>query len=181
MGTEASDLPLAVDMDGTLILSDMSRISVRRVLSRKPWLIPSVILKELRGKRAEWKRDLGRILVFNPSDLEYHEGFLEWLTGEHARGRVLILATASDRIVAEQVAAHVGMFSDVMASDNDYNLRDKKKAEALVARYGENGFGYAGNSHHDIAVWEKASQVIVVNPDPGVLDRVGNSVDIVFE
>ena len=98
MGTEVSDLPLAVDMDGTLILSDMSRISVRRVLSRKPWLIPSVILKELRGKRAGWKRDLGRILVFNPSDLEYHGGFLEWLTGEHARGRVLILATASDRI-----------------------------------------------------------------------------------
>ena len=96
-------------------------------------------------------------------------------------GGVIILATASDRIVAEQVGAHVGMFSDVMASDNDYNLRDRKKAEALVARYGVGGFGYAGNSHHDVAVWEKAAQVIVVNPDSGVLDRVGNSVDIVFE
>ena len=181
MATEVSDLPLAVDMDGTLILSDMSRISMRRVLFRKPWLIPSVIFKEMTGKRAGWKRDLGRILVFDPSELDYHEGFLEWLTGEHSRGRVIILATASDRIVAEQVAAHVGMFSDVMASDNDYNLRDRKKAEALVARYGEGGFGYAGNSHHDVAVWEKAAQVIVVNPDSGVLERVGNSVDIVFE
>ena len=81
MGTEVSDLPLAVDMDGTLILSDMSRISIRRVLFRKPWLIPSVIFKEMTGKRAGWKRDLGRILVFNPSELDYHEGFLEWLTG----------------------------------------------------------------------------------------------------
>ena len=131
-------------MDGTLILSDMSRISIRRVLFRKPWLIPSVIFKEMTGKRAGWKRDLGRILVFNPSELEYHEGFLEWLTGEHSRGRVIILATASDRIVAEQVAAHVGMFSDVMASDNDYNLRDRKKAEALVARYGEGGLDTLG-------------------------------------
>ena len=94
---------------------------------------------------------------------------------------MIILATASDRIVAEQVAAHVGMFSDVMASDNDYNLRDRKKAEALVARFGDGGYGYAGNSHHDVAVWERASQVVVVNPDAGVLDRVGNSVDIVFE
>ena len=65
---------------------------------------------------------------------------MEWLTGEHARGRTLILATASDRIVAERVMTHVGMFSDVMASDNDYNLRDTKKAEALVARFGEFGF-----------------------------------------
>ena len=30
MGTGVSDLPLAVDMDGTLILSDMSRISIER-------------------------------------------------------------------------------------------------------------------------------------------------------
>ena len=36
-------------------------------------------------ERAGWKRDLGRILVFNPSELDYHEGFLEWLTGEHSR------------------------------------------------------------------------------------------------
>ena len=46
------------------------------------------------------------------------------------------MATASDRIVAEQVAAHVGLFSDVMASDATHNLRGKKKAEALIARYG---------------------------------------------
>ena len=73
------------------------------------------------------------------------------------------------------------MFSDVMASDNDYNLRDTKKAEALVARFGESGFGYAGNSQHDVSVWKRCSQVIVVNPDSGVLDRLGDSVDIVFE
>ena len=181
METGSSDLPLAVDMDGTLILSDMSVLSVRRVLTRKPWLIPSFLVKEIRGRRAEWKRDLGRLLKFEPSELAYHESFLDWLTGEHARGRTLILATASDRIVAERVAAHVGMFSDVMASDNDYNLRDTKKAEALVARFGESGFGYAGNSHHDISVWNRCSQVIVVNPDSGVLDKLGDSVDIVFE
>tara|TARA_B100000900_G_C20440129_1_gene658683 strand:+ start:292 stop:837 length:546 start_codon:yes stop_codon:yes gene_type:complete len=181
MKSKVSDVPLAVDMDGTLILSDMSVMSVRRVLTRRPWLIPSVLIKELRGRRAEWKRDLGRLLDFDPSELDYHEAFIEWLTGEHARGRTIILATASDRIVAEQVAAHVGMFSDVMASDNDYNLRDTKKAEALVARFGESGFGYAGNSHHDISVWNRSSQVIVVNPDSGVLDRLGDSVDIVFE
>ena len=52
------------------------------------------------------------------------------------------------------------MFSDVMASDNDYNLRDRKKAEALVARYGVGWFGYAGNSHHDVAVWEKRLKLL---------------------
>tara|TARA_Y100001970_G_scaffold43034_1_gene53603 strand:- start:1726 stop:2250 length:525 start_codon:yes stop_codon:yes gene_type:complete len=174
-------MPLAVDMDGTLILSDLSDISVKRVLSRRPWMIPGVAIKEFLGKRAEWKRDLAKRLVFDPSELDYHHTFLDWLTGEHAKGRTLVLATASDRIVAEQVAAHVGLFSDVMASDRSYNLRDKKKAEALVARFGEGGFGYAGNSRHDLPVWEKSGQVIVVNPDKGLLEEVGDSADIVFE
>ena len=91
------------------------------------------------------------------------------------------MATASDRIVAERVAAHVGLFSDVMASDATYNLRDKRKAEALVSRYGENGFGYAGNSHHDLAVWERSGQVIVVNPEKGLLEKLEDGADIVFE
>jgi beta-phosphoglucomutase-like phosphatase (HAD superfamily) len=181
MGDAVSDMPLAVDMDGTLILSDMSWISIYKVIFRKPWLIPSVLFKELTGKRARWKRDLAEKLSFNPADLKYHEIFLEWITGEYARGRTLILATASDRIVAEQVAAHVGLFSDVMASDGDYNLRGQQKADSLIARFGEEKFGYAGNSHHDIDVWKHSGQVIVVNPENGLLDKIGDSADVIFE
>jgi beta-phosphoglucomutase-like phosphatase (HAD superfamily) len=178
---EVSDIPLAVDMDGTLILSDMSYISITRVLFRHPWMLVGMLVNEFIGKRAQWKRDLATKLNFDPAELEYHTAFLDWLTGEAARGRTLILATASDRIVAEQIAAHVGLFSDVMASDTKHNLRSHKKAEALVARYGDAGFGYCGNSKHDLAVWERAGQVIVVNPERGLLEKVGESADIVFE
>ena len=181
MGDAVSDIPLAVDMDGTLILSDMSVISAKRVIGRRPWMIIGVLFKEIIGKRAQWKRDLARRLDFEPSELDYHEAFLDWITAEYARGRKLLLATASDRLVAERVAAHVGLFSDVLASDESFNLRGSKKAEALISRYGEKGFGYAGNSFHDLPVWEKAGQVIVVHPDKGLLDRVGEDADVIFE
>jgi phosphoserine phosphatase len=174
-------LPLAVDMDGTLILTDMSWVSFNRVIIRRPWMLPSILLKELTGRRAEWKRDLAERLVFNPAEIEYHSEFLDWLTGEHTKGRLIILATASDRLVAEQIAGHVGLFSDVLASDMSFNLRGKKKAEALVARFGEGGFSYAGNSRHDLDVWSHAGEVIVVNPERGLLNRIGDNVDIVFE
>ena len=181
MDDAASDIPLAVDMDGTLILSDMSVISAKRVIARRPWVILGVLLKEILGKRAQWKRDLARRLDFEPSELDYHEAFLDWITAEHSRGRKLLLATASDRLVAERVAAHVGLFSDVLASDDTFNLRGSKKPEALISRFGERGFGYAGNSFHDLPVWEKAGQVVVVNPDKGLLDRVGEDADVIFE
>jgi len=175
------EMPLAVDMDGTLILTDMSVMSAKRVFLRKPWTIFSTIFLELTGRRAKWKKNLARQLKFDPAELQYHEVFVDWLTGESARGRKLILATASDRLVAEVIAAHVGLFDDVIGSDGDINLRDHKKAEALIARYGEKGFGYAGNSVHDIPVWNHAGQVIVVNPEKGLLDKVGDLADLVFE
>ena len=72
MEKQVSELPLAVDMDGTLILTDMSWVSIKRVLLRRPWIIPGMIAKELTGRRAQWKRDLAERLVFDPSELEYH-------------------------------------------------------------------------------------------------------------
>ena len=181
VGQSDSEIPIAVDMDGTLILTDMSWVSIRRVILRRPWTIMGMLVKEFTGRRAQWKRDLAEKLIFDPSELEYHEGFLDWLTGERAKGRTLILATASDRLIAEQVAGHVGLFSDVMASDSSFNLRGERKAEALVSRFGEGGFAYAGNSKHDLPVWEHSGEVIVVNPESGLLDRIGDSADIIFE
>ena len=127
MEESSPEIPIAVDMDGTLILTDMSWVSIKRVILRRPWSILGMLAKEFSGKRAQWKRDLAERLVFDPSELEYHEGFLDWLTGERAKGRTLILATASDRIIAEQVAGHVGLFSDVMASDSAFNLEEKRR------------------------------------------------------
>ncbi len=175
MNEATQDIPLAVDMDGTLILTDMSWVSIRKVIFRKPWLILSLIRNEIGGRRAKWKRELASNLRFKPSELRYHDEFLDWLTGEHAKGREIILATASDRIVAEQVAGYVGLFSDVMASDGDFNLRGKKKAEALSSRFGEKGFAYAGNSVHDMDVWKISGEVIVVNPERGLLKKIENT------
>ena len=180
MEEESQSHPLAVDLDGTLILTDMSWVSIRRVILPRPWRVLGFLWLELTGRRAVWKQNLGKLLKFDPASLEYHPSFLEWLTGEYARGRELYLVTASDRLIAESIAAHVGIFNDIMASDGDVNLRGKNKAEALTARFGRGKFGYAGNSHVDIPVWESAGQVIVVNPERGLEDRVGDSADIIF-
>ena len=42
---------------------------------------------ELTGKRAKWKKKLARQLKFDPDELQFHEAFVDWLTGESARGR----------------------------------------------------------------------------------------------
>ena len=124
---EATKLPLAVDLDGTLIFTDMSRVTIRRVVLPRFWLIPWIFFLDLTGKRARWKQILGRKLKFDPAELEYNQPFLDWLKEEKASGREVILCTASEISVAKKIADHVGIFDDVMGSDGITNLRMEAK------------------------------------------------------
>ena len=55
--------------------------------------------------------------------------------------------------MAKPIAAHIGLFDDVMASDGKINLRNAAKRDALTKRFGERGYDYAGNSTDDLGVW----------------------------
>ncbi len=52
-----------------------------------------------------------------------------------------------------------------MATENGINLTSSAKRDALVARFGDGGFDYAGNSREDLKVFDAASRAIVVAPD----------------
>ena len=53
--------------------------------------------------------------------------------------RPRVLCTASDRLLVQPIADHLGVFDEVIASDGARNLAGHAKAEALVERYGERG------------------------------------------
>ena len=55
------------------------------------------------------------------------------------------------------------------ASDGERNLKGANKAETLSQLF-PNGFIYAGDSKADLAVWARASGVILVNPRKSVRD-----------
>ena len=163
-------MPLCVDLDGTLIYSDLLRESFLRVLRAYPWRVLLVPWWFLHG-RARLKRELAKGVVLDVAALPYNEALLAWVRAEKARGRPVLLVTASDRDFARPVADHVGIFDEVMGSDGVTNLRGARKAAALVARFGERGFDYAGNSSPDLAVWAHARAAIVVNASPSLARR----------
>jgi 4-hydroxybenzoate polyprenyltransferase len=154
--------PLTVDLDGTLIRSDMLHESSLRLLGASPLAIFKIPFWLASGK-AVLKRQLTDRVSFDPAALPYNEELVAWLRQQRLEGRRLVLCTASDQGVAEAIATHLDLFDEVLASDGVVNLSGRHKAEALVARYGEKGFDYAGNSVADIPVWEHARRAIVVN------------------
>ena len=154
-------MPLCVDLDGTLIRTD-ALVEGVLALATRPALAGALLgLRD--GDRARFKRRIAAAAGLDPALLPYHQGLLAYLRQQRAAGRHLVLVTAADRAVADAVALHLGIFDEVMASDGVRNLKGRAKRLALVARFGERGFAYAGDSAADLHVWQSAAAAILVN------------------
>ena len=168
-GAADSAVPLCVDLDGTLIYSDLLWESLAVLRKRNFLYLLMVPVWFLRG-RAYLKREVARRATIDPARLPYIPAFVDFLRAEKKRGRRLLLVSASERMLVDKVAAHVGLFDEVLASDGRTNLRGRAKCAALVVKFGQGGFDYAGNSYVDVPVWAGARKIIVVNA-PAALVR----------
>jgi 4-hydroxybenzoate polyprenyltransferase/phosphoserine phosphatase len=161
------DVPLVVDLDGTLLRTDLLYESVLALLRTNPLAALRIPLWLARSK-AYLKSQIAQRVLLNFSSMPYHEALIDWLRSERARGRRLVLATASDEKLARAVAEHLPLFDEVMASDGKTNNASDRKADALVARFGERGFDYVGNSRADLAVWRRARRAVLVSAPQSV-------------
>lgn len=173
--TPAASLPiLVVDLDGTLLLTDMLHESAVGLLRAAPLRVLHIPLWLSRGKAA-LKAELARRHAFDPALLPFNEPFVAWLRDQRAAGRRLVLCTAADERIAQAIAAHLGIFDEVLASDGATNLGGSAKARLLVERFGQGGFAYAGNSNADIPVWRAGGAAVVVNAPKALGERVVQS------
>ncbi|MEM9969485.1 MAG: UbiA family prenyltransferase [Pseudomonadota bacterium] len=162
---------LAVDLDGTLIASDMLHESFWATLgSDRPQFFRAVGAL-LTGGRAAVKAALAGADV-DVTRLPYKEEVLSEIRQRKDAGAHVILATASDRALAEAVADHLGLFDEVMASDGTTNLKGPAKAEALTEKFGEKGFAYVGDAPADLPVWNAANEAIAVDVTPALKARI---------
>ncbi|MBR8227719.1 UbiA family prenyltransferase [Burkholderia vietnamiensis] len=175
--------PLVVDLDGTLIRSDILIESGFAYLKAAPHRFYRPLLWLARGGKPELKTRLAEATDVDVSVLPYDSAVIRWLEEEREGGRSLVLATASHVRYAQAISDHLGLFDCTLATNRDVNLSSHKKCAALVAKFGDKGFDYAGNSRDDLAVWQAAEHAYVVNPSHGVENaarKLGN-VDRVIE
>jgi 4-hydroxybenzoate polyprenyltransferase len=169
MPPRSTSVPLCVDLDGTLIYTDLLWESLAQLMGRKPWLLPLVPFWLLSG-RAALKQRLAQAVDLDPAALPYNGPLLEWLRAEKRDGRSLILATAADQRLAQSVARHLGIFDEVLASDGVHNLKAGIKLQRLEALIG-GPFDYAGNSSADLPVWRKCRKAILSNAPATLVAR----------
>ena len=166
---------LCVDLDRTLVATDTLVEALLRLLRRNPALVLVLPWWLLRG-RAHFKKQVARRAGLDVARLPYNPEVLALLQREHRQGRTLVLATAADRRIATAVAAHLGIFSAVLASDGEVNLKGQSKADALVRSYGIGGYVYIGDSWADLPVWRNAAGAVLVGGSARLAARVAQIV-----
>lgn len=163
-----------VDLDGTLLYTDLLFESVLLLLKRNPLYVFALLLWLLRG-RGYLKAQIAQRITLDVELLPYNVDMLAYLRHQHKVGRRLILASASDRRLVQYVADHIGLFDAVLGSDEGINLKAHNKLRAIVQDADGRGFAYAGNGRADLPIWAQADEVIVVNARPTVARQAAQS------
>jgi len=163
-------VPLCVDLDGTLVKSDTLVDSVLVMARQKPMELVKIPGWIAQGK-ASFKKHVTSAVELDVEHLPYNHALLQWLRVEAGAGRDIYLATAADAVLAERVAAHLGIFKGVLASDGSTNLAGGNKLAAFRARFGDE-FCYVGNAKPDASLLAACVSPMVANPDGALLSAM---------
>lgn len=174
----SSQVALCVDLDGTLLKSDLLYESLLSLLGKNPLYLFLLPLWLLRGKAA-LKHEIASRVELDPSSLPYDQRLISQLRSTTIRPRVL--CTASNVKFAQGISQYLDLFELVLSSTQSLNLSGHRKADALVARFGERGFDYVGNDNIDLHVWRKARQAWLVNATPSLLARAAKVCEVVVQ
>src|SRR6185295_3183284 len=150
----AERLPLAVDLDGTLLLTDTLFEAIAEHMRRRPWWT-MLQVAQLPFSIAKVKARLQRAARLDIAHLPANEAVLAYCLKAKAEGRPVWLVSAADQLTVERVARRFGLFDRAIGSDGETNNKGANKARCLEEA-APNGFEYVGDSRADLKVWVKA-------------------------
>lgn len=159
MSEPTQSFPLCVDLDETLIHTDVLVLGIKQLVLTKPWLLPWFLVW-LCIKRAAAKAWLAKEIDLDPETFPYRTELVSYLKSQKALGRKMYLVSAADERIVKHVASYLGLFDAAYGSDGTTNLKGRNKANFIrdhIAR----AFVYAGDSFADLHVWKIAGGAIL--------------------
>jgi 4-hydroxybenzoate polyprenyltransferase len=165
-------IPLVVDLDGTFIYSDLFFEGIILLLKKNLFYLFNCLLWLLKG-RVYFKNRIYENVYVSYTLLPYNIELLKFLKTESENGRKIVLATASLKAQAVEIAKLYPIFEEVYGTENLINLKGSKKEELLVKKFGKGKFDYIGNSHADLKIFASCRYSYLVNPSKFLLKETG--------
>lgn len=171
MITAGAQLPLFVDLDGTLIKTDVLLESILLLLQKNPLYLCLLPFWLLRG-RANLKYQVAQRVTIPCELLPLNPELLAYLHQQRALGRSLTLISASNHKPVAAIGAYLALFDATVGSDQQTNLRGDAKLRRILQLSPGAAFAYAGNSHVDLPIWAEAQEILLVNCPPSLSARL---------
>jgi 4-hydroxybenzoate polyprenyltransferase len=152
-------LPICVDLDGTLIRSDLLYESLLQLIRQRIFYVFLIPFWLLRGK-AYLKAEIARHVVLDLDSVPVNEALVHYLLRQRDLGHRLYLFTAADGGLARKIAERFDFFEAVYASDGATNLSGVRKLASIRKHVGDD-FIYAGDTDVDLCIWQEAKGAIV--------------------
>jgi 4-hydroxybenzoate polyprenyltransferase/phosphoserine phosphatase len=167
--------PLIVDLDYTLIKSDVTVESLIKNIKQNPVQI-LIVLFLFFSSKAALKRYLAERIDLEIEHLPYNQKVLDYIKREKAKKRKVYLVSASDQKYVDQVANHLKLFDAQYGSDGTINLKGAIKLQFIKKILDGQSFDYIGDSKSDTYIWDHAETAIMVNHK--YLKRYANNADV---
>ena len=153
--SNVSDIPLVVEVDESLLGTDLTYETAIAFLSTQP-LQAFKIPMWLYGGYAHLKSEIADRTAIDVDLLPMDQTVLDFMRSAKQRGRRVFLVSSSEQHVVSAVAASLGFIDGVFASDLARNLSSTVKRSLLVDAFGEKGFDYIGRSQKNRPIFEIA-------------------------
>lgn len=172
-------IPIYVDLDGTLSLTDTLLESIMKIIKLYPLLIFKIPLWIFKGK-AYFKFKISELSIPDSTSLPYNQTVLDFIKNQHKLGRPIVLATGANYAIANSIADSLKLFSSVIASDSHNNLTGKRKLDAIIKSAPNQKFDYIGDSFEDLPIFSKANIAYLVSSNPRLKRALKNHSNIVY-
>ena len=161
-GSADGSYDLYVDIDGTLLRTDLLHEAAWRYVKTAPWRIFTLARLALKGP-APLKTFLARQTPFDPALLPYESAVIELIAKRRQTGYRTVLISASHRKYARRIAEHLKLPDDAHGSSKRLNLKGAVKLSRIQSLNQGRQFVYAGNSAADRPIWAASEREILVN------------------
>lgn len=152
---------LFVDLDESLIKTDILREQLIRSLAVSPWKTLKLLFRK-KFLPASVKAAIAAEIDTDPSTLPYNDDVLALIHHAKKDKREIVLATATHEKVAKKIAKYLGVFDAVLATTDTHNCKGRKKLKMMQDYAAGRPFDYVGDSHADIPIFKETQTAYIV-------------------
>ena len=161
----SNNIILAVDLDNTLIKTDMIFVGLKFLFFKKFYLLPKLLLVLIFKGKTYAKKFLYVNTQFSITDIPFNKAVIDFIKINKKHYMCTILISGSYYEYVEHIADYLKIFDYRVGTTLRNNMISMNKVKYLRDKFDITAFDYIGDSTKDIPIWLEARKAYVVNSE----------------